>query len=49
MYAQGSRSTPEQSSRVKYLLDGGWGRTDLAESDEEPAYWTDLDRVLAEV
>ncbi|MBC7784272.1 MAG: hypothetical protein H7144_10565 [Burkholderiales bacterium] len=41
--------SPEQSSRVKYLLDVGWGRKDVAESDEEPAYWTDFDRVLAEV
>jgi hypothetical protein len=41
--------TPEQSSRVKYLLDGGWGRTFLAESEEEPTYWTDFDRILAEV
>src|SRR5437763_15602157 len=38
--------TPEQASRVKYLLDGGWGR---AESGDLPEYWTEFDRVLAEV
>ncbi|HEX4797434.1 MAG TPA: DUF4274 domain-containing protein [Humisphaera sp.] len=38
--------TPEQSSRVKWLLDGGWGR---AESDELPEYWTEFDRVLGQI
>ena len=38
--------TREQSERVKFLLDGGWGQ---AESEELPEYWTLFDRVFAEI
>ena len=39
--------TPEQASRVAYLLEGDWGGE--AESDDLPEYWTQFDRVLAQV